>query len=163
MMLLFNDFTPGDIIDIRLAKNEVDFFVQQYVVFPDQAHSNHLFYMGENNVLEIFECTGALSFTSEYDNISRVTYTELVERMENLESNKEQKLLINTGWILKSNQSIVDAIIRSRRIWYVNGTKIISLTSLSKQLVNEDSDQELYEYDLEFIINRENNGEVYVS
>lgn len=163
MRMFFTDFNPGDVIDIKLVKNANEYFVQQYFVFPDQNNSYHLAYQTEHNVLETFECTGGLRFNTGYENITSITYAKLVEYLENLDSSKEQSLVINTGWILKSNQIIVDAIIRSKRVWFLNKNKEISLTPITKKIVNEDSEQELYEYELEFKINLENDSEVYTS
>lgn len=159
MAIYFKDFKPGDVIDVRMGGD----FVQQYVVFPDQDYSNHIVFMNEYNLLEAYEFTGALNFNSDYENTSSKTYKQLVEYLENLETTKDQMLVINSGWILKSNQVIMDAIIRAKRVWFVNGGKEISLTPVSKKMVNEDSQQELYEYNLEFKINRENDLEVYTS
>lgn len=159
MAMYFKDFKPGDVIDVKMGED----YVQQYVVFPDQDYSHHLVFMNEYNVLESYEFTGGFYFSSDYESIATKTYKQLVERLENLETNKEQNLIINSGWILKSNQVIMDTIIRAKRLWFVNEGREISLTPVSKKMVNEDSDQELYEYELEFKINRENDLEVYIS
>ncbi len=163
MAMFFKDFNPGDVIDVKLAKSETEDFVQQYVVFPEQPHSNHLVFENEYNILESYEFTGAFRFSSKYSPVAAISFKELVERVENLETNKEQRLVINTGWILKSNQVIIDAIIRSSRIWFVKNGKEISLTVVGKEIINEESSQALYSYDIEFIINRENDAEVYIS
>jgi len=159
MAMYFKDFLPGDVIDVRMGED----YAQQYVVFPEQDHSHHIVFMNEYNVLESYEFTGELKFSSDYESVATKTYRQLVERLENLETNKEQSLTINSGWVLKSNQVIMDAIIRAKRVWFVNEGREISLTPVSKKLVNEDSEQELYEYDLEFKINSENDLEVYIS
>ena len=163
LAMFFSDFNPGDVIDVRLAKDEVESFVQKYVMFPEGNYSNHIVFLTEHYVLESFEFTGAFSFSSDYKMISNKTYSQLVEYIENLESDKEQRLVINTGWILKSNQLIIDSILRSKRAWFMKDGKEISITPVDKKITNEDSEQGLYQYDVEFIINRENDLEVYTS
>ena len=163
LAMFFSDFNPGDVIDVRLAKDEVENFVQQYVMFPEGKYSNHIVFLTEHYVLESYEFTGAFSFSSDYKMISSKTYSQLVEYIENLESDKEQRLIINTGWILKSNQLIIDSILRAKRAWFMKDGKEISITPVDKKITNEDSEAGLYEYDVEFIINRENDLEVYTS
>jgi hypothetical protein len=163
LTMYFHLFKAGDVIEVRMYENENDYFSQKYLMFPDQHHSNHIVFSNEYNLLEGFEFTGEYKFTGNYKNITTKTYNNLVEQIENLESTKEQRLVLNTGWILKSNVVIIDTILRSGLVWLLKGGKEISLRPVEKELVLEDSEEALYQYNVEFIINRENDLEVYMS
>lgn len=163
LAMYFHLFKLGDVIEVRMYENETDYFSQKYLMFPEQPHSNHIFFSNEYNVPEGFEFTGKYRFSGNYKNVTSKVYRNLVEHIENLESNKEQRLVINTGWILKSNVVIVDAILRSGKVWLLKDGKEISLRPVDKELVLEDSEEALYQYNVEFIINLENDLEVYLS
>ncbi|WZL88337.1 hypothetical protein VS868_12090 [Salinimicrobium sp. 3283s] len=157
LAMFFRDFRQGDVIDVRLA----DVHVQQYLMFPTQQHSHHLVFMNEYNVPEAFEFTGEYEFFTDKKVTSAKRYHNLVEHIENLETGKEQRFRINTGWILRSNQIIVDAITDAQHVWLVHHGREISLRPVDVKMSNHDSTRDLYQYDVEFIINRENELEVY--
>ncbi|MGI0106763.1 hypothetical protein [Salinimicrobium sp. WS361] len=157
LAMFFKDFRPGDVIDVRLA----DIHVQQYLMFPSQQHSNHLVFLNEYNVVEAFEFTGEYEFFTDKKVTSARRYKNLVEHIENLETGKEQRFRINTGWILRSNQLIVDAITDAQHVWLVHHGREISLRPVDMKMSNHDSTRDLYQYDVEFIINRENELEIY--
>lgn len=163
LAMFFTDFKPGDVIDIKLKKNEQEDFVKQYVMLPENKHSSHIVWMDEYYVLRSYEFTGEFEVSSDYEFIKSKSYKKLVEVTENLESTKEVKLVVNSGWILKSNQVIMDSILRSKRAWFVKNGKSFWVEPESKKLLHEDSLQELYAYELEFKINRKNDLEIYTS
>jgi len=166
----------GDIVEVFLRKNyyfsvsnSLDFnanplvFSQKYLVFPEGKHSNHIIYEDEYGLPQIFELTGDFSFESEY-NFTEVENTEdLIRVIRNLESKKKQKSSINTGFIPKSNQIIIDEIIRSGTAWLIgNNTEVlVELRPVSKKMVNSNSDAETYAYDIEFEINPTHDLQVY--
>lgn len=166
----------GDIVEVFLRKNyyfsvsnSLDFnanplvFSQKYLVFPEGKHSNHIIYEDEYGLPQIFELTGDFSFESEYEFTEVENTEDLIRVIRNLESKKKQKFSINTGFIPKSNQIIIDEIIRSGTAWLIgNNTEVlVELRPVSKKMVNSNSDAETYAYDIEFEINPTHDLQVY--
>ncbi|MBO2546127.1 hypothetical protein J0871_17050 [Salegentibacter sp. BDJ18] len=161
LAIFFSEFAPGDVIEVRLPINENDYFSQQYLMFPDNKASHQVFFLSEYNTVECLEFTGAMRLGSKFEAISNTTFKDLVETVQNLEVKKELSLTINTGHLLKVSAGMVEQILRSKRVWLEKEGREISLTPVVKDFLNEDSEQAAYSYDVEFVINRKNDLQVY--
>lgn len=161
---------PGDVVDVKVlpfslntATQVEEVLNQRYLVFPEGKYSSHIIYEDEYGMPQIFELTGDFTFESEY-NFTEVESTEdLVRAVRNLQSKNNQKFSINTGFIPKSNQTIIDDIIRSGTAWLIgNETEVlVELRPVSKKMTNSSSDAETYAYDIEFEINPTHDLQVY--
>jgi hypothetical protein len=79
--------------------------------------------------------------------------------------NEDKKFKINTGWIGATDANLINDLMKSKRVWLLpsdtNPNETIQLRPIDKQMVNYDSQRELYDYSIEFIINKQYNEEVY--
>ena len=76
------------------------------------------------------------------------------------ELGKEVKLTINTGWLLKNDIDDIESLMRSKKVWFL-GYNEINLTPVTKTIINDDTERELIEFSLEFLINRKYDAETY--
>ncbi|RXG32068.1 hypothetical protein [Leeuwenhoekiella marinoflava] len=153
-MLRFSEYDPGDRIRLELQSG-TEKIKEEFIVFPDQHLSNHIAWYNEYQTQELFEFTGDWRFESEYEMKDFKRLGNLVEELQRVDTRKEMSLVINTGWIPKSNQVIIDEIIMSKLAWLITeDLRTINLVPQSKKMTNEDSANGLYAYDVEFIINK---------
>ena len=162
LKLYFFDFKPGDVLDVKLTGDNQE-YSRSYIMFPEGNNSTHVVWQNEYNVLEAFEFTGDFSFNTKHEKTTFTKYQNLVETIFNLENKDEQRVVVNTGWILKNNHVLIHELQKAKKVWFVNNEKEISITTVGMEMTNEDSEQELYEYDVEFIINKANDLQVYTS
>lgn len=163
--VLFSDYQPGDVIDFYLFNantgNLVEGAKKTFIVFPNDNYSNMIVWENEFLVQSALECTGTASIKTEFEFQTQKLFENLVEKIQTLSTNKEVKLYINTGWILKSDVDTIESILRSKRAWLLQNEVEINLVPVSKSIVNTDLERELIEFSLEFIINRTYNEETY--
>ena len=157
----FSNYSIGDEIILQLKINDT-VFTKSYYIIPEEVNTWHIGYINQHHVLEIFECLGSLSLSSAIKKTTHKYYKNLIEHVETLDSTNEMKLLINTGTIFKEDQVFITELLRSKKCWLIfNDKQAIELDAVDKKLVNYDSDQELYDYELEFNINRKHDVENY--
>ena len=150
----FSTFNPGDRIRMELKAAAAKIY-QEFIVFPDQPQSNHIAWINEYQVHELFEFTGDWRFESEYEMKDFKRLGNLVEELQRVDTRKEISLVINTGWMPKSNQVIIDEICMSKKAWLITeDLRTINLVPVTKKMTNEDSENALYSYDVEFTINK---------
>jgi len=150
---------PGDVFKFKIKDIEVYKFV---VIFPEGMFSNHILYVDEFKMLQSLECTGNFSFPTDYKQTTHKYKRNLVEILEIIETKKINSFKINTGWVLKTDNVTIDTIARSKKAWlFINDIEVIEMVPVAKKLTNIDSDEELYEYDLEFKINRAYDAQNY--
>lgn len=171
----FESYTAGDVIEIRLHKNLDDlidtlwyndpqnYVSQKYIVFPEGKESYHIGWEDEYGVLSLMEFTGALTFGMDFDNNITRNYQSFLETLRKLDARKSHKVVCNTGYILKSNTKRIESLLNSKRAWIISTetTSPINLIPVTSTLSGNDSDRELYEYDIEFSINPNNDHKSY--
>lgn len=157
----FSNYSEGDVVKVQVTAG-TDVFTKTYIVIPEAFNSNHIAFISQYNTLELFECTGDWSITSDIKRESNKVYRDLVEVFETLSTEKEMKMFINTGFVFKHNVPIIDEIIRARKVWLMlEDNNTIELNPVDKKMNAESSDQDLYDYELEFNINRKHDVENY--
>lgn len=144
----------GDVFEIQLNDSIIK---KKIVVFPDNLFSNHLVFIDKNNLFKSLECTGHFSYVNEYSQIKHEYKRNLVEILEIVNTETKNNFKINTGWLLKSDTETIDAFMQSKKAYLVENNEVfLTLIPLSKKITAEDSDKELYAYELEFQINPSN-------
>lgn len=163
MIFSFAEYRPGDLVFLKIQNEDGDFYERRFYVFPQNKESYHLAWVTEHEQLELLEFTGAYSIDSTYERIENNVYRNLVNVKEILQTDKTQPLTTNTGWLLKDNHVLMDSLMRAKKAWLFlpNTDYKIALVPQSKKLANYDSDQALYSYDVEFLINPDNDAKVY--
>lgn len=159
----FEDFNPGDVIDYVLdAKGGNSLAIKKsFVVFPEGYHSNMIVWENEFLLQSALECTGGASIKSEIEFQSQKVYDNFVEKLNYLSSSKEVRFTINTGWLMQSDVDTIESLMRSKRVWLTKGNETIALRPISKSIINQDTERELIDFTLEFIINRNYDEETY--
>jgi hypothetical protein len=163
--ILFSDYEKGDVIDFYLFNattgNRIDSTRKTFKLFPEGNHSNHIVWENEFLLQSAVECTGTASIKSDFEFQSQKVFNLLVEKLEYLNTTKEVRFTINTGWLLKSDIDTIESLMRAKRVWLINGDSTIEIRPTSKSILNDDIERELIEFTLEFIINRTYNEETY--
>lgn len=156
----FDSQVPGDVViyDILDSNNDV-VSSKKYCVFPAGKYSNTITWENEFLLQTKLECTGTFNITSDFEFQTQKTYQNLVEQIEILDTTKENKLTINTGWLLATDVDDIESLMRAKRVWI--GPENIALRPIGKKMINQDSERELIEFTLEFTINRETNEKTY--
>ena len=171
----FKDHHPGDVIEIRLHRNfnvlpdelwyndPVNYVSQKYAVIPASDHETcHIVWEDEYGCLECLEFTGSLSFSAAYENNTVLNYARFLETLRKIDGKRTQSLTANTGYIFKQNTKRIDSLLKSSRAWIVsNVSKPIALVPLTKSLSGQDTDRDLYAYDIEFEINPDHDLQSY--
>jgi hypothetical protein len=159
----FGGFNAGDFIEYKI-KNASEIITKKFICFPEPLQKFVLGYENDYKVMSILECTGELSMGSEYKYYTNVKYENIVETLENVTNERQTKLIINTGFILKEEHQVIDAILRSPRCRLFTDNNLlagIDMVPVSKDIAEMSTDQSLYSFRLEFIINRTHHEKVY--
>jgi hypothetical protein len=162
--ITFENFTQGDIIRYTLnipGDLETEVPQKTFYVIPEGKFSNHVIWENEYLLQSAFEFMGGASIVSEFENRNQTLFKNLVEIMEIIENTKVSKLTISTGWVIKDSIDTIESLMRSKRVWLPINNQVINLRPLSKKIVNEDTERELVEFNIEFQINRNYNEETY--
>ncbi len=156
----FLNYNPGDMIMFQTQDLDGNVLGSKtYCIFPEGKHSNIVTWENEYLLQTALEFTGNYNIGSEFEFLTHKGYANLVEYLEILETTKETKLTINTGWILQTDVDDIESLMRSKRAWI--GPNNINLRPIGKKMTNQDSERELIEFTIEFLINRKTNEETY--
>lgn len=167
LVVSFEAFEIGDEIEYRLYSNAItgsnNFQGQTFIVYPEGKHFNQVVYEDEYRVPQFFDFCGDWRFSTENELIQSTDVINLVEAIQNEKSVKSHSLVMNTGYIPATNQIFVEQLNSSRNCWLLgNETEpIIELVPKAYNMVNYDSDLDLYQYEVEFQINPTNDLQNY--
>lgn len=144
----------GDVFTVFIEGTIIN---KSFVIFPDKTKSNQLLFVDNFKLLRSLECNGSFSFPNEYDQITHSYKQNLVEILQIVATEKVNKLKLNTGYLLKTDTETIDALLDSKTVYLVkNNSTVLEMVPIAKKETAEDSDQALYQYDLEFQINKKN-------
>lgn len=120
----------------------------QFIPFPEAPSGRivHIFFENQNLVLDWFSCSGHYHWNYRFSHILN-EYT--AEKSSTLET---QILTINTGWILKEEILLINALIKSRICFIILDGEIIKARPISVKNEMQHSDETLFSMDLEFNI-----------
>lgn len=162
--VFFDDYNQGDIIQFVvdiIGESNSTAPKKTFKVFPEGNYSNRLVWENEFLLQSAIECTGTASIIPEVEFQSQTVQIDLVESLEHLSSTKKAKLLMDTGWLLKSDIDTIESLMRSKKVWLIQGNNSISLRPIAKSLPKFDLEDDLISYPLEFQINPTYNEETY--
>lgn len=162
--VLFNAYSQGDVIEYvidAIDGDNPDAPKKTFILFPDCYYSNMIVWENEFKMQSSLECTGSASLDADLEFQSQKLYKNLVEKLEHLSNSKDVKLFIDTGWLLFSDIDTIESLMRSKRVWLIQGENEISLRPTGKKLPKQDYDNELISFPLEFTINRAYDEETY--
>lgn len=162
--VFFSDYEKGDVIQFVVdvvGQSNASAPRKSYFLFPDENYSNMIVWENEFLLQSAIECTGTASIVPEGEFQSQTVYVDLVEQLEHLSSSKKVMFFINTGWLLYSDIDTIESLMRSKRVWLIQGNKTVSLRPTNKKLPKKDLQEELIQYPLEFQINQKYDEETY--
>lgn len=162
--VLFENYYQGDVIRYVLdsvSEPMEDPPTKMFIVFPEGKYSKIIVWENEFLLQSAIELTGNYLGKSELEFQSQKLYEKFVEVIENLSSTKEVKFNINTGWLLQTDTDTIESLLRSRRVWLINGSQNINLRPLKSAITFVDSEKDLIDFNLEFQINRTYDEETY--
>lgn len=149
----------GDVFSFKIKDTLIK---KEIVIFPDTEFSNLILFENKFNLISSFEFTGAYSMPVKYSRIKTTYKRRLVAVEEIVKATKSNKLKINTGWVLGTDNITLDEINEVKRAWmYINDTEVMELTPATTKLTLINSDEELKQYALEFNINRSSDAQNY--
>jgi len=169
----FNSYTPGDVIEIRLYQpqpqqlpigwfeDSVNYLSQTYIVFPEGKESHIIAWEDEYRCIQLMEFTGSITYKMAYESKIIKDYRSFKETMRKIDGTRQQNVTINTGPILKENTKQLDGLLDSKRAWLLfKDEPAIALVPNTGDFINADSDQDVYEYEVEFKINLNNDCKI---
>jgi|GEM_PF-3879458 len=152
----------GDIFDFVLVTGNEE-IKKSFVIFPEALQSLHVVYV------DSFGLNSCINFTGSTKSIN----SELIIKLENyLKSNflhlrkyvesESSSIFLNTGFILKSQILEISELIKSGRAWIVvDDQKILELVPKTEKITEIDNDNYLYDYQVEFEINKTDYAQDY--
>jgi hypothetical protein len=168
LLVEFSKFEIGDEIIYQFHPKEIGFikkFAQRvsFIVYPEGKSFNQVVYEDEYSVPQLFDFCGDWRFSSENEIIQSKDVINLVESIKNEKSLRTLTLVMNTGYIPASNQIYLEQVQNSKNCWLLgNSTEpLVELVPMAYNMVNYDSDLDLYQYDVEFQINPTNDLQNY--
>lgn len=125
----------------------------ELIPFPDTGNGViHIFFENQNLVLDWFSCPNSFqkkfSFTHIFDDSNKTKFGSL----------ETENIIINTGWILREEIELINAIIKSRLCFIVirrpneDEDEIITAKPISKKNEIYDTNSSKFNIDLEFNI-----------
>jgi len=160
----FEAFNQGDVIKFLIVDAVEELAVNpqlEFIVFPENDFSQMVVWENEFLLQSALEFTGGFSVKNEFEMISQTVYQNLVEVMKYLETRKKSTFTINTGWVLQSQERTIESLMRSQRAWIQFQNEWVEILPISKSLATYNSETDLYQYTIEFHINRKSDEKAY--
>lgn len=152
----------GDVFDfILIAGNEE--IKKSFVIFPNTIDSINVVY------IDSFGLNSCINFTGTTKSVN----SEFVTKLENFKQSnflhtrkyvekESSKIFLNTGFLLKNQALEIAELQKSSKAWIVvNDEKILELIPKSEKLNEVDSENYLYDYQIEFEINKTDYAQNY--
>ena len=164
----FSQFTQADKIEFQIANMGNHLFSKSifsskicFIVLPEELFSNHIYWEDEFLLKQAIECKGDYAIKGGLSFISQKKYKDLVEHLSHLNVTDQNRLSINTGWLIRSDIDTIKSLMKSKKAWIIAFGKKIMLIPTAEAMTSEDSQRELIDFNLEFQINPAYNEETY--
>ena len=148
------DVVSGDVIEIAIKAGGRS-RTKRYLVLPEGKESTFILFENNNGIVEPFEFTGRRRMPSEYTHTTRKVYKDLYEREEKIKAVAGHSLIVNTGYVLPNDHKVIDAIIKSPKVWCafddLSGP-YFQVDCVSSKITNKDTDVTEIAFDVEFKI-----------
>lgn len=167
------NLVPGD--EVTFEVDEID-LMRSFIIRPSVKISTSIAFLTEWNTYETVEFTGAVKFPVEYSHDVFEHINNYTEILKKINSKNRQKLIINTGWIHKSDILLFDELILSDQAFLLpernkpirsidhyeaEENSQIELIPVQKTPVEIDTETNSYQFDVEFIINPSYENRIY--
>ncbi len=155
-----NPVLPGEVFTVKIEDNDglipwtnfktilgVDFYKLK------QREPIQVEWQNQNHTPEWFSFTG--DFTRTKDKTQIYQENSFTLNNEKFDVRNAQGAKINTGFILKAEATLIDELIDSKLCFLTIKDKVYQGFAVSSKLIEEDSALQLYQYEVEFLINGE--------
>lgn len=120
----------------------------EWIPLPKYKNPIHIFWENQNLVFDWLTASSRNERSIEYEHLTNTDD----EQSEKYGTKKRKTLTLNTGWLLREEIDVVDDIIASRVCFIQIGNKTIKAYPISKKNELWDSQEHLFQTDLEFNI-----------
>lgn len=120
----------------------------EWIPLPKYKNPIHIFWENQNLVFDWLTASSRNEKSIEYEHLTNTDD----EQSEKYGTKKRKILTLNTGWLLREEIDVVDDIIASRVCFIQIGSKTIKAYPISKKNELWDSEEHLFQTDLEFNI-----------
>lgn len=120
----------------------------EWIPLPKYKNAIHIFWENQNLVFDWLTASSRNERSIEYEHLTNTDD----EQSEKYGTKKRKTLTLNTGWLLREEIDVVDDIIASRVCFIQIGNKTIKAYPISKKNELWDSQEHLFQTDLEFNI-----------
>jgi chitodextrinase len=155
--LNLNNYTAkqGDVIECRMTANPM--LTKTFYVFPKSFYSNYIAFEDEYRLKTIIEFTGEYKFSPEFVSKFNKIQNGVVEFNRKISSKTELGFTINTGFLLKEEELLIESLLGSLKAWLIIGeNQGIEIITNPKKMAKIDPTTALYSYDVEFMVNPTN-------
>lgn len=158
--IYFSAYSVADLIEVKLSNASTlgQNLSKKFRIYPEGKQFQTLIFQDEYGVTKIMDACGEFSVESDYEFLTSTLFENLVEYFKNEKTKKQATFSINTGYIPRSNQHLIEQMKFSPYVWLFasEAYKLIELTMQSSKMLHYDSDKDLYDYALTFKINPTN-------
>jgi chitodextrinase len=145
----------GDVIEVRVVGKTT--LSKTFYVFPISFYSNYIAFEDEYRLKTVMEFTGDYKFNSDFVALYNKVQKGIVEFNKKVSSKTDLGFTINTGFLLKEEEIIIESLFGSLKAWLIIGeNQGIEIIPTSKKMSKYDPQTALYSYDVEFMVNTEN-------
>lgn len=143
---------PADTFTFKIDDTKI---AKEFVLIPDTIITNTLLFIDSHKLLSSLALTGEYSFNDDFNQITHEYKQNQTENLEVIEVTEKNYIKINTGYILKNQVQLINEIFKIKKAFIKNieGWDL-ELVPISKKRVGFDSEAFLYDYNLEFRINK---------
>lgn len=142
---------------------------RSFIIRPNVKRSLSIAYLTSWNTYEIIEFTGGISFEVDYTHEVFDSLRNYQSVVEKINTENPQKAIINSGWIQKSEAFLIDQLIQSKRAYLLSemsglqtfSSEKIELVPIQQKITNFNSETNMYQFDIEFLINPDYENKIY--
>lgn len=165
-------FTAGDEVSFKAQNIAIE---RKFIIAPNPKNSLSVAFLNEWNTYEVLEFTGGISFDVDYKHEIIEVSHNYQTTIKKINSENPQKVIINTGWMLPDEIYILDELIRSRQGFLLSkplntGVGMMMVETIAEKtevipvqskITNFNSETNMYQYDVEFLINPDYANQIY--
>lgn len=162
---------PGDVISFEYDGISMP---RKFLIRPTVKESVMIAFRTAYYTLELVEFTGTRNFEIEYQHELTEAVKNYVTKNRKNETLKTQKLVANTGWLRKEETFVIDDLISAKSALLIKNTAQftaaiysfenpvhIELLPIQSKITNYNSDTDMVQLDVEFIINPRYENQIF--
>lgn len=154
--VLFSGSKPGDVYEVELQVAAQIKPKIKYLVFPEPIYPVYVLNWQNDYLLrESLWTGGVLTLETSLKTLNIETYDQIALFVNKIHLKEEVVLKINTGHLLKTDSERIKSLMKSEIVSIFISGQIIFLTPKNEKIIEHDTLQDVFSYELEFIFNKE--------